>query len=446
MKRKRMAVAVAVGVVAALGLAACSSSAGTTTTKETVNGLAAASTKTPITLQVMSTTVVGDPEMTAEKKIAADFTLAHPNIKIQFVGVNYNDYPTKLVTVATSHTVPDVFASGPELATKIQSLGIADNLTPILGSKFISGFDKNDISESYVGGQLQYVPYYTIPMSLIYRTDLFKAAGLTAPTTWTEFVTDAEKLTVDTNGDGKTDQWGFAMVGTADGSGGSRFVPVLRSFGAQELEKSSNGTWESGIDTKQGIAALQLWGDLVNKYKVVPPGALSTGYPDAVNEMASNKAAMIISGTNGIGGILAEAPQLKGKLATAALPAAPGVKPVTVLGQLGWSISKTSKNKAAAAEYIKFFLSKSNQIAWTEATGRLATRTDALDSPQLKDPAYAGAAASTKYAINLPQVPYYSNVQIDAATAYQAVISGTPAAQAAKNAASKINQEVANNG
>jgi len=445
MNRKRLAVLVA--IAASLSLAACSTGGGaTSSTGKSAGGLAVASSSKPITLRVMSTTVVGDPEMTVEKKIAADFTAAHPNITIQFVGVNYNDYATKLTTVATSRSVPDVFADGPELASKIQSLGIADDLTPILGSSFISGFDQNDIKESYVDKTLQYVPYYTIPMSLIYRTDLFAAAGIKPPTTWKEFEADAKKLTADTNNDGQTDQWGFAMVGTADGSGGSRFVPVIRTFGAAEIAKGSDGTWKSGIDSSGGIAALQLWGDLVNKDKVVPPGVLTTGYPDAVNEMASDKTAMMISGTNGIGAILAQTPALKGKLGTAPLPAGPKGSSVTVLGQLGWAISKSSPNKAAAAEYIKFFLSKQNQITWTQKTGRLATRTAALQSPQLSDLAYAGAASATKYAVALPQVPYYSNVQLDAAKAFQAVISGTSASQAAKNASDAINQEVSNNG
>lgn len=446
MKRKSLAVA---GLLAlSLGLAACSSggSSGAPAGPANATGLPDASATDPITLQVMSTTVVGDPEMTVEKQIAADFTAAHPNITVEFVGVNYNDYSTKLATVATSRTVPDVFASGPELASKIASLGIADDLTADLGSDFISGFDPSVIKDSYVDDTLQYAPYYTIPMSLIYRTDLFEAAGITPPTTWDDFVTDAQKLTVDTNGDGQTDRWGFAMVGTANGSGGARFVPVMRSFGGSELSQGSDGTWTSGMNSEGGIAALKLWGDLVNKYQVVPPGALNTGFPEAVNQMSSDKAAMIISGTNGIGAILAQAPQLAGKLGTAVLPAASGQKPVTVLGQLGWAISNQSKNKEAAAAYIKFFLSEKNQVAWTQATGRLATRTDALQSPELSDPTYAGAASATQYAVALPQVPYYSNVQVDAAKAYQAVISGTSPEQAAKDAESQINQEVSNNG
>src|SRR5690606_29147529 len=119
--------------------------------------------------------------------------------------------------------------------------------------------------------------FFTIPTGLLYRTDLFEEAGLTPPETWDEFIEVAKKLTVDTDGDGSIDRWGFAMVGSNNGSGGSRFVPVMRSFGAQELVESGDG-WTTEFDTDAAAAAFQLYGDLVNEYEVVPPGPLQTSY------------------------------------------------------------------------------------------------------------------------------------------------------------------------
>ncbi|WP_024287387.1 sugar ABC transporter substrate-binding protein [Cellulomonas sp. KRMCY2] len=409
-------------------------------------GAATAESTEPITLRVMSTTVVGAPEGPLEERIADDFMAENPNITIEFVGVAYNEYATKLTTIATGGDVPDVFANGPELYTRVNDLGIAADLGPLLGQDFLDGFAANILDESYIDDVLQYAPYYSIPQALIYRQDLFDAAGLEAPTTWDEFVDAAKTLTVDADADGTTDQWGFAMVGTANGSGGSRFVPVLRTFGAQEMVQASDGTWASGIDSEGGIAALQLYGDLVNTHGVVPPGVLQTGYPEAVNLMSSGQTAMMVSGSNAIGAILAQAPDLEGKLASAPLPAGPDGETVTVLGQLGWSIAETSEHKEAAAEYIKFFLSKQNQIDWALTTGRLPVRSDATGDAAFETPQYAGFIAAMENSIQLPPVPYYPNVQLMAAEAYQAVISGTPAEQAAADAATKIDQEIANNG
>ena len=51
---------------------------------------------------------------------------------------------------------------------------------------------------------------------MYYNTKMFKEAGIEkAATTWDEFVADAKKLTKDTNGDGKPDQWGFTAAGAS---------------------------------------------------------------------------------------------------------------------------------------------------------------------------------------------------------------------------------------
>lgn len=422
----------AVAVVGAMTLAGCSAPGGGTGADE------------KITLRVMSTTMAADPEMSAEQAIADAFMDENPNITIEFIPVAYPDYSTKIATAATARDVPDVFANGPELAPKIADLGIAQDLTPLLGDDFIAGFDANALEESYIDGELAYAPYYTIPMSLIYRSDLFEEAGVEAPETWDDFIEVAQALTVDKDGDGSTDQWGFAMVGAANASGGARFVPVLRSFDAIELVEDGD-TWTTDMGGEGGAAALQLYSDLVNTYGVVPPGALNTAYPDAVNLMASGQTAMIISGSHAVGSIVNANPDLEGKFASAPIPAGPGGH-VSVLGQLGFSISATTEHAEAAADYIKFFLEKENQIAFTEATGRLPVRTDALESPELQTPQYLGFIDAMQYGFLTPPVPYYLNVQQITAEAYQAAISGTPAGQAAKEAAERIEQEIANNG
>lgn len=74
-----------------------------------------------------------------------------------------------------------------------------------------------DIPASYVtptGSDAIYdIPCVMDSICLVYRTDLFEAAGLTPPTTWEEWLACAEKLTQDTNGDGVNDTFGMTMMG-----------------------------------------------------------------------------------------------------------------------------------------------------------------------------------------------------------------------------------------
>jgi ABC-type glycerol-3-phosphate transport system substrate-binding protein len=211
----------------------------------------------------------------------------------------------------------------------------------------------------------------------------------------------------------------------------------MRTFGAAELVKQGD-TWATQFDTPAAQAAFQLYGDLVNKDHAVPPGPFQTSYAEAVSLMASGKTAMMVTGPHSIGAITAQNPDLKGKLAGVPLPHAEGAQPVSVLGMLGFSVSAQSKHKKEAAEYLKFILNKENQLTWNQVTGRLPTRTDAAQDPQIQRPELAGFLKAQDYAFKLPDVPYYPDVQLISTEGYQAVIShkATPA-QAAADAAKK---------
>jgi multiple sugar transport system substrate-binding protein len=433
---KTMAALLAVGVAGAL-LTGCSSQS---SAKQSSNP------NEKITLTVLSPLVVETPSDAVEKGYATEYHKLHPNVTIQFIGVPMNDAYAKISTLATGGQMPDIFINSPEFSAKAKQLGIVADMDKLLGADYLKGFAAAPLSQAKLAGKTQFAPYFTIPTGLLYRSDLFKEAGITPPTTWSEFEADAKKLTVDTNGDGQTDRWGFAMVGTADGSGGSRFIPVMRTFGAKELVKSGS-SWTTQFDSAGATQAFKLYGDLVNKDQAVPPGPLQTGYAQANALMATDKAAMMITGPHTIGAILAQNPALKGKLAGAPLPHAPGEKSVSVLGMLGWSVSQDSKHQQAAADYIKFMLDKKNQLTFNAATGRFPARTDALSDPQVNRPELKGFIAAQENAFLLPAVPYYANLQVIAANDYQQVILNkmTPA-QAAKDAADQTKKSIADNG
>jgi ABC-type glycerol-3-phosphate transport system substrate-binding protein len=423
----------AFGLAAALVLTGCGSQ--DTAGSDSAEGGSA--DEGPITLQVMSATVVEKPDGAAEEAMADAFMAEHPDITIEFIGTPMNEMYAKLSTMATGGNMPDIFTNSPEFYGQADDMGVVEPLNDLLGQDYVDGFEPATIAQAEIDDKLQFAPFFTIPTGLLYRTDLFEAEGIEPPETWDEFVEAAQKLTQDLNGDGQTDRWGFAMVGSNNGSGGSRFVPVMRTFGAEELVEKDGG-WATEYGTPEAAAAFQLYSDLVNKYEVVPPGPFQTSYAEAVSLMATDKTAMMISGPHSIGAITAANPELEGKLAGVPLPHAPGEKPAAALGMLGFSISAQSKHKEAAAEYLKFILNKENQLEWNKVTGRLPARTEAAEDPQIQRPELKGFLDAQQYAFTMPQVPFYADVQLAATEGYQAVISGSATAEeAAELAATK---------
>lgn len=406
-------------------------------------GLAVGLAQAQTTLQVMSATVVENPEGTVEKAIADDFMKQNPDIKIQFIGVPMNNIYQELSTRAIGGELPCVFTNTPEFIATAYDMGMTTNLSDVFSKSFIDGFYPVLLRQSTFDGKLQFVPWFSIPMGLLYRADWFKAAGLTPPNTWDEFLKDAQALTKDTNGDGKINQWGFAMIGSKNGSGESRFVQILRSFGAYELKKNDQGQWITQLDSPQAVQAFTFFGDLATKYHVVPPGPTQISYGEAVNLMANNQTAMMLTGPHSIGAILARNPDLKGKIYSAPLPM--GEQHVSSSGMLGWSISPTCKNKDAAVKYITFLTNKQNQLRWNAVTGRMPALVAAGQDPQITGPVYNGFVKSIQYIQDLPAVPYYSKVYDAMGEAYQSIlVGGVSPKVAADRAAQQVRQAIKN--
>jgi ABC-type glycerol-3-phosphate transport system substrate-binding protein len=80
--------------------------------------------------------------------------------------------------------------------------------------------------------------------------------------TWDKFLEMCKKLTKDTNGDGKTDQWGYYDI--------YLFVNAIITNGGALIDKSNANKPKFNLDTEPNKRAIQWAYDLVKTYKVVP--------------------------------------------------------------------------------------------------------------------------------------------------------------------------------
>lgn len=443
---KRSLVLALSGIMSLSLLAGCGSSKQDTSSAapdgtQTSESDSAASAE-PVTIKIISVTQTEQPEGPAELALAEEYMKQNPNVKIEFIGVPMNDLYSKLTALATAGDMPDAFAMTAEFKSKADELGICEDLNNLFTAEELGEFYDNSIEDASVEGILLSLPWFDTPPALVYRADWFEEKGLTPPENWEDFIETAQKLTEDTDGDGKTDRWGFAMMAMRNGSAASRFFYMMRTFGIQELRQKDDGTWESDIGSDTFKTYLQMFTDFNNKYKVVPPGVIETGYPEAAQNFASGKVGMMITGPNAIGTIYAQNPDLKGKLASCPIPKQ--VQHVTTLAQMGYSVSVDSPNKEAVADYLRFLTSDENMLAWNELSGRTPVKKSLGDSEQLQTPAMKGFVDALQYCYSLPEHPGFSEVQNIVGEAYQNTIAnGMSIDEASENAAKQV-QEVIN--
>ncbi|WP_409293941.1 ABC transporter substrate-binding protein [Peribacillus sp. SCS-26] len=380
-------------------------------------------------------------ENKAYNKLIENFEKDHPNISVKKQYISYDDYELRLRTEFATGTPPDV------MAIDSPNLGLYANngsLMPI-GSFMEKEGDIGDIPPATLKGLSYKGELYLAPMvesgvALYYNKHLFKAAGLSYPSsnpdhplTWDEVLNIARKLT-----DTKKGVYGIDPAqGFAGGEAPAYFkMPLLWQFGGRVL--SPDGSTASGyLDSEESLAALQFYQDLYKKYKVskveLPPRAFET-----------NKLAMCLLGSWALAD-LKNNPDFK-------LGKDFGVAPVPkakyqAVPNGGWAIGISSKTQhpEEARKFLKYLTGYEGMKTYVELTGDIPARYSvARDFPEFEQyPKNIFVRQVQKYSANRPVTPAYPVVSEAIKILFEETgIEGRNVKDAAKEAAEKINRGI----
>lgn len=289
-------------------------------------------------------------------KLVKKFMERYKNITVDYIcTAPGQEYGMKIQAAMASGKLPDVFYVPPEnlrawvdagkllkitkyvKASKEINL---NNIWPQAISRYM--YDGKTIGK----GDIYALPKDVGPFAFGYNKTMFKKEGIPLPDpkkpyTWNEFVEICKKVTKDTNGDGKLDQWG------TDLDVNWTLHMFVWSNGADWLDSTKT---KVTIDDPKFIEALQFFADLRNKYKVTPTavqGQSISGYQRWLN------------------GQLAFFPvgpwdvpvynKLKFEYDLIPPPVSPKTKkPATWLGSLGFGVASTTKYPQQAVDLAAF--------------------------------------------------------------------------------------------
>ena len=147
---------------------------------------APASSNEPVTISMM---MWGDPaELEVWNKIVTDFHQAKPNITVKVEVSDWDSYWTKLKTLLSAGTPPDVFAMDAPLYLDYQSRGVLLNLQPYLdkNTDMLKGVYPQTLEAYKTPDGMYGLPRDFQTIVLFYNKDMFDAAGVAYPTAdWT---------------------------------------------------------------------------------------------------------------------------------------------------------------------------------------------------------------------------------------------------------------------
>lgn len=327
-----------------------------------------------------------------------------------------SDEQTKLQTAVASGNGPDVFTIGTTFVPTAEATSGFNVLSSQdwqkVGGK--SRFFQQQLTMSGTSPDKQIaVPFVMRPFAMAYNTALFRKAGISSPpTTWTDFVNDAEKLTDPSAGvygaeldpSDTFDPW--KIWWTFDRQNGGEFLsPDLK---------------HAQLDTSQAVKSVQFWFDWATKYHIVDPNSMSWKANDAVRAFANGKAAMLIMITSTIGPTL-NSSAVKGQYAFAPLPSVPygmqqapagGQATETIVSGDDFAVASYSQQQDLAYQFINLVTDQAHQLQYTKTFGDLPTNVDAANQLTGQDPQTAAFVKAEQGAIPTPMTGAWASLEV----------------------------------
>jgi len=379
-------------VLTALLVSSCGGSAASTSAAaQAPSGNASGS----ITVEVQPS-----PSEDAMKALAPEFT-KETGIAVKFVEVPYNDATDKLLLDGKSATsaydvvqfdspfLPAIAAAG-ELATLDQQMNAS------------AAYDVSDFSPKLLSyGKYQGVTYglslSTEPYVLWYRTDLFQKLGLQVPTTWDQYLANAQALSAA----------GFSGSGLVYGpnEAAAWFMQMLRTYGTDVYDPK---TFQPLVDSPAAIQATNMMMELL---KYSPSSVKSAGADDLTSIFIQQDVGQMIQAT-GYYSIVIDPKQSKvvGKFAMA-LPPNEGTQ-ATML--YGWLIGMTAKsqNPSGAWAFLQWMFGKANAERYALAGAPPPARKSLLSDPKVLQalPYIPVLVKAAEFATPSPQVPEFAEI------------------------------------
>ncbi|HEY3339777.1 MAG TPA: extracellular solute-binding protein [Propionicimonas sp.] len=318
------------------------------------------------------------------KTLTAKFT-KDTGIEVDVQVNAWGDYYNKILGAITSGEGADVISTG---TTWVSTLS---------DTKAFVQFDQAKMDS--IGGAGQFVPaaleaaggnnpggpsmipFVSGVTAMWYNPKLLKAAGIDKPpATWPEFLADGKKLTKDTDGDGKIDQWGFGYpAGFAQ-----EWSHTMFAFGEQNGAPFFDASGAPALDSDGMVAAAKQFIDLMNTDKIMNPSNVEqTAFGDTYQDFINGKIAILFaSGANSA----FDAANFT-DYAPAQIPLNDPMtgKPVTShVAGANLGVFGAGKHTAEATKLVQYLTSKDAQVDLAVHIPILPVNAEAYNSDQVK--------------------------------------------------------------
>ena len=333
--------------------------------------------------------VFGDPaELAAYQSLAAAFEGAHPEIDLELIHIpSASDYRARLGVDFAAGDPADVVLINYRRYAPFAAMGALEPLAPYLReSDLISESDFFEVATDPFKwrGQLMCIPQNISSLVVYYNRALFDEAGLPYPEddwSWDEFLSLAQALTLDTDGDGEIDQYGLGTEASV-----FRLAPFVWGAGGELVVLESGlRPIRLALDSRAAREATEWFVELQTVHGVVPD-ALAETAESSESRFLNGRTAMFLNSRRGT----PTARAVEGlDWDVAALPT--GMEPAGILHSDAYCMAAAAEDKDAAWTFIEYANSPQGQAIVAESGRTVPSLIEVASSDAFLDPSVAPA-------------------------------------------------------
>jgi multiple sugar transport system substrate-binding protein len=216
----------------------------------------------------------------------------NPGITVKLESFPGDQYADKLLTMAAGDVLGDVCFTHVGFYHAMSDAGFWSEVEPLVSATNfdMSQYFQTGLDHMTWNGKLYGLPYkgHSGPSLLWYNKEMLADAGINdlAPKSHDDLVEIAKQFTLDKDGDGKTDIWGYLLQGHA----GWVLTGHLRAWGADPVSPRFGAT-KAEINSEKCVQALTFMHQMIHTDKIAPlPGSLNA------NEVFTSGAAAMRNG------------------------------------------------------------------------------------------------------------------------------------------------------
>lgn len=323
-----------------------------------------------ITLQFASWSINEEATKGPLEAMANAFTELHPNVTIEFIGLPFGDIKQQTFVMAASDNAPDIIQTHTNWFSTYAAADFIEPLDAYLGEEYINDLFPSFKEDYTYEDKLMGIPWAASPYVLYWNKELFQQAGLELrpPATYEEmlqFAAEISKLQTDT---------GEPIYGLGEATdklpiNGLIALRNIYSFGGHIFNEQG----EVEVNTPEVINTLNYYLTLVDQ-NLSPQGAK---LKDLRNLFSIGRLGMYTDGYYG----KAVFRNLSGKgeafddvWEAALIPSNVTGQSVSIGEAHGLVLSKSSKHKEMAVEFMKFLTDEEMITLYNEESDVLSAR------------------------------------------------------------------------